>query len=170
MDAPHIPRGARVVVEPVSPDQWALGSPGTQGCASAPRYLWCKWASHYTFLDPSGALDVAHRHELGIEDYERTLGPALIAYYESRGFCWVVTGSTESGRAQADPSAVPHALAYYGALARQGEAVYRASPYSRGKGPVAFNFDWSFDYYPLAYARPGPEMAVYRLHGARCSR
>jgi hypothetical protein len=33
---------------------------------------------------------------------------------------------------------------------------------------VAFNFDWSFDYYPLAYARPGPLMTVYRLYGGRC--
>jgi hypothetical protein len=33
---------------------------------------------------------------------------------------------------------------------------------------VAFDFDWSFDYYPLAYHRPGPEMVVYRLHGGRC--
>jgi hypothetical protein len=164
----NIPRGARVVVEPVSPNQWALGAPGTRGCPSAPQYLWCKWASHYTFLDVSGSLDVAHRHELGIEDYERTLAPALIAYYESRGFCWVVTGSTESGRAQADPGAVQHALAYYRALARQGRVVYRSSPYSHGQRPVAFNFDWSFDYYPLAYHRPGPEMIVYRLHGARC--
>jgi hypothetical protein len=33
---------------------------------------------------------------------------------------------------------------------------------------VPFNFDWSFDYYPLAYARPGPEMTVYRLTGGAC--
>ena len=36
------------------------------------------------------------------------------------------------------------------------KVVYRASPYGEGKGPVKFNFDWSFDYYPLAYERPGP--------------
>jgi hypothetical protein len=34
---------------------------------------------------------------------------------------------------------------------------------------VAFNFDWSFDYAPLAYARPGPEMTIYRLRGGRCA-
>ena len=48
------------------------------------------------------------------------------------------------------------AIAYYRALAQQGEVVYRVSPYARGQRPVAFNFDWSFDYYPLAYAVPGP--------------
>ena len=39
----------------------------------------------------------------------------------------------------------------------------------RGAGPVEFNFDWSFDFYPLAYARPGPEMRIYRLKGGVCS-
>ena len=81
-----------------------------------------------------------------------------------------MSGSTESGRAYADPHAAPLAIAYYRALARAGQVVYRVSPYARGQGPVAFDFDWSFDYYPLAYARPGPSMVVYRLHGGRCAR
>jgi hypothetical protein len=106
---------------------------------------------------------------VGIEEYERTLSPALIGFYERHGYCWVVSGSTESGRAFADPKAVPLAIAYYRALARRGEVVYRSSPFVRGQGPVAFNFDWSFDYYPLAYHRPGPQMTVYRLHGGRCT-
>ncbi len=80
-----------------------------------------------------------------------------------------MSGSTQAGRAFADPKAVPQAIAYYAALAKQGEVVYRASPYSHGRNRVAFDFDWSFDYYPLAYYRPGPEMIVYRLHGGRCA-
>ena len=32
----------------------------------------------------------------------------------------------------------------------------RFSPYRDGAERPPFNFDWSFDYYPLAYARPGP--------------
>ena len=107
---------------------------------------------------------------LGIEDYVRTLSPALIGWYERGGYCWVITGSTESGRAFAAPRAVPQATAYYRALARQAEVLYSASPYTRGAGPVGFGFDWSFDYYPLAYRRPGPAMTVYRLHGGRCGR
>ena len=66
-----------------------------------------------------------------------------------------MTGSTEAGRALADPQAVPLAIAYYRALAAQGQVVYRASPYSHGQGPVAFNFDWSFDYYPLRLRAAG---------------
>jgi hypothetical protein len=169
----NIPRGADVVVEPVSPDQWAREAPGAPaGCAGAARlanYRWCKWPSLYTYINADGALDVAAHHEVGIEDYVRTLSPALIGYYQRRGFCWVVSASTESGRAFADPSAVPHAIAYYRALEREATVAFRASPYSSGHGPVRFNFDWSFDYYPRAYHRPGPTMTVFRLHGGRCA-
>jgi len=122
---------------------------------------------------PTAALEPGFTHEVGIEDYERTLAPALIGYYETHGYCWVVSGSTESGRALADPKEVPLAIAYYRELQRRGEVVYRASPYARGQGggreSVPFDFDWSFDYYPLAYDRPGPQMTVYRLHGGRCA-
>jgi hypothetical protein len=150
----HIPAGAPIVVEPIAPNGW-----GTR---------WNKYPSLLERIDPTGALQASPSRVAGIEDYERTLAPALIGYYQAHGYCWVVSGSTESGRAFADPRAVPRALAYYRALAREGEVVYRASPYARGKGPVAFDFDWSFDYYPLAYHRPGPEMTIYRLHGGRC--
>ncbi len=152
----YIPAGASIVVEPVAPDAW-----GTH---------WNKYPSLISRISPTGALEPNPTEKVGIEDYERTLAPALIGYYEAHGYCWVVSGSTESGRAQADPQAVPRAIAYYRALARRGEVVYRASPYARGHDPVAFDFDWSFDYYPLAYDRPGPQMTVYRLRGGRCTR
>lgn len=169
----NIPPGSKVVVEPVSPDEWAREPPGRPAsCPSATpesRYRWCKWPSLFTYIDANGALDVAAHHEVGIENYVRTLSPALIGLYEQRGFCWVVTASTESGRAFADPHAVPQAIAYYEQLAAQGTIEYSALPYGEREGPVAFNFDWSFDYYPWAYERPGPEMVVHRLHGGRCA-
>jgi 4-amino-4-deoxy-L-arabinose transferase-like glycosyltransferase len=166
----NVPKGALIVAEPVSPDEWAREiRPGTS-TASNP-YRWPKYASLLSRISADGKLEEnsGPLHEVGIEDYERTLSPALIGYYESHSYCWVVSGSTQAGRAFADPKAVPQAIAYYAALARQGEVVYRASPYSHGRNRVAFDFDWSFDYYPLAYYRPGPEMTVYRLHGGRCA-
>jgi hypothetical protein len=167
----HIPQSARIVAEPVSPDAWA-GDIGHFNPATADGLHWEKYDSLRSVFSSSGAYlgesESTRPPTVGIEDYERTLRPALIGYYESQGYCWVISGSTQYGRAYAEPGAVPEAIAYYRALAKQGQVVYRISPYSQGAGPVAFNFDWSFDYYPLAYARPGPEMTVYRLHGGRC--
>jgi 4-amino-4-deoxy-L-arabinose transferase-like glycosyltransferase len=163
----HVPAGAAIVAEPVSPDEWARETrPGTAR-ASNP-YAWKKYASLVSRITPTGALRSPARHALTIEDYVRTLSPALISYYESHGYCWVVSGSTQSGRAFADPRAVPHAIAYYRALASQGEVAYRITPYAHAARPVGFGFDWSFDYYPLGYYRPGPEMTVYRLHAGGC--
>ncbi|HEV3072286.1 MAG TPA: glycosyltransferase family 39 protein [Solirubrobacteraceae bacterium] len=162
----HIAKDAKIVAEPVSPDVWARDI-GQFNPATADGARWTKYPSlEEVFLN--GELVGPTGQTVGIEDYERTLRPALIGYYEREGYCWVIVGSTQRGRAMAEPNAVPEAVAYYRALARAGRVLYRVSPYAKGAGPVAFNFDWSFDYYPLAYHRPGPEMSVYRLSGGGC--
>ncbi len=161
----NIPAGARIVVEPVVPNAW-LNDTGGSG---AGRVRWIKFPTLRVVLNPATGMPEAAHRTVELEDYERTLSPALIGYYEQHGYCWVVSGTTQSGRAFADPQTVPHAVAYYRALKEQGEIVYHVSPYRPGKGPTAFNFDWTFDYYPLAFERPGPEMTVYRLHGGRCA-
>ncbi len=106
---------------------------------------------------------------VGLEDYERTLSPALVSLYQRDGYCWVVTGSTEQGRALADPREVPKAVAYYRALAKAAKRVLTVSPVGGGRTDVGFNFDWSFDYYPAAYVRPGPLVTIYHLHGGACT-
>jgi Dolichyl-phosphate-mannose-protein mannosyltransferase len=166
----NVPAGSKIVAEPVSPDEWARERrPGTSTATN--DYRWRKYPSLLSRISTTGALLQSGFSIVGIENYERTLSPALIGYYQRHGYCVVVTGSAQSGRAFADPGQAPLAIAYYRALRAQGEVIYRSSPYGRGKGPVAFNFDWSFDYYPLAYHRPGPTMTVYRLHGPpRCGR
>ena len=165
----HVPAGTAIVAEPVSPDEWAREvRAGTSTAAN--RYRWAKYASLLPRIAADGTLLARTLPKVTIEDYERTLAQSLLGYYRSHGYCVVVSGSTQSGRAYADQRAVPLAIAYYQALAREGEVIYRSSPYRSGARPVAFNFDWSFDYYPLAYARPGPEMTLYRLHGGRCAR
>ncbi len=165
----HVPVGAKVVVEPVVPDEW-VQDVGRPTLTTFDGDRWIKYRSLLSVIDAAGALRPAEAHTVSLENYEKTLSPALIPYYEQEGYCWIVSGSTESGRAFADPARAPHAVAYYRALARQAEVVYRVSPHRPGARPVAFNFDWSFDFYPLAYARPGSEITVYRLHGGRCAR
>jgi 4-amino-4-deoxy-L-arabinose transferase-like glycosyltransferase len=166
----HIPAGAGIVAEPVEPEEWARERAGS--ATPSNPYRWRLYPALNPRILPDGSIAPAYLNPVGLENYETTLHPALIDFYEREGFCWVITGSTESGRAFADPKAVPGAIAYYKALSQQGEVVYRASPYARGerggRETVPFNFDWSFDYYPLAYSRPGPQMTVYRLHGGRC--
>jgi len=167
----HVPRRARIVAEPISPDGWAREYPGDVPPARN-RGVWLKYPDLVDRLspsDPSGPL-LQRGRTVATENYVRTLSPALVDYYEGKGYCWVISGSTQAGRAFADPRAVPPAIAYYRTLAQRGEVVFRSSPYARGEGPVPFGFDWSFDYYPLSYERPGPSVTVYRLRGGRCAR
>jgi len=81
----------------------------------------------------------------------------------------VLTGSTQYGRAFAEPEEVPQAIDYYEELERRGEVVYRVSPYGSGEEVGKFSFDFSFNHYPLAYERPGPEIVIYRLSGGDCA-
>jgi hypothetical protein len=160
----HVPRGARIVLEPV-----VLGSWIEEGAGRRQTKRWHKYPALESVIAPDGKLAPQTAHTVALEDYETTLSPALIDWYERQGYCWVVSGSTESGRALADPPAAPLALAYYRALSAHAQAVYHVSPYSPGGSSTGFNFDWTFDYYPLSYRRPGPEMTVYRLPGGRCA-
>jgi 4-amino-4-deoxy-L-arabinose transferase-like glycosyltransferase len=159
----HIPRDTRIVLEPVVLGSW-LRDPALSG--SGPR--WVKYPALKSVISPNGSLAPQSSRTVALEDYEATLSPALIGWYERLGYCWVVTGSTESGRAFAHPHAAPLAVAYYRALAARAQVAFHVSPYASGSSAPAFNFDWTFDFYPLAYRRPGPEMTVYRLRSGRC--
>jgi hypothetical protein len=166
----NVPPGTRIVVEPgVVPDGWAqdIGDPSP---VTANGNRWAKYPTSRSRIDPdTGRLLPAPGIVVNIEDFEKTLRPELVSLFEREGYCWVVVGSTQRGRAEAEPEKVPRAIAYYRELERRGDVAYRASPYSEGRGPVTFNFDWSFNFYPLAYARPGPDMTVYRLRGGACA-
>ncbi len=94
---------------------------------------------------------------VNIEDFERTLRPALIDLYERAGYCWVVDRTrTQRGRAEAEPGKVPRGdrllPASWSAAATSPTRFARTR---RAAARVPFNFDWSFNYYPLAYDAPG---------------
>jgi len=162
----HVPAGTKMVVEPVFPDQWAadVGHPNP---ATRTGNRWNKWPTSRVRLNPDGSPVRGPGALVKLEDYEKTTQPALIDRYRRRGFCWVVTGSNQSGRAYADPRAVPQAIRYYAALKRSADLVHRVRPYDPGGKPVPFSFDYSFNYYPLRFSRPGPEIDVYRLRDCR---
>jgi len=175
----HLPAGARVVPEPVVPQAWLHEDPalGPRAGALRPRSAHDRWSVYPSLLARvvavgpagSGRWQVERRYAR-VEDYEHTLSPTTIDYYEQQGYCWVLTSSQQAGRAFADPSEASSAIDYYRALERDARVVYRISPYADGRSPGSFNFDWSFDYYPLADRLPGPEMTLYRLRGGSCAR
>jgi hypothetical protein len=165
----NVPPGAKVVIEPVVSDNW-----GTDVGMSLP---WTptgdRWYRYPTWLTDVGTngnpLPAGQRRYVVVDQYERTLRPALLDEYVSSGYCWVVLGSLQAGRAFAQPGDAPGATAYYRELANRARLMYHISPFSPGTHPVPFSFDWAIDYYPRQYRRPGPEMSVYRLFGGKCS-
>ena len=164
----NVPAGAKIVAEPVSPDQWAMdpGSPRAAGNGNR----WNKWPTSRSLVRNDGTIIRSGRGRLvKLEDYERTTRPELVGAYERGGYCWVLTGSTQFGRALAEPEEVPRAIAYYRELERRGDVVHRVSPYDAGAERVNFSFDFSFNSYPLAFHRPGPEIVIYRLRNGACA-
>jgi Dolichyl-phosphate-mannose-protein mannosyltransferase len=102
---------------------------------------------------------------VGMTAYARTLRPETIDFYRRKGFCLVMTMSVVRGRAENAKD--PQALGYYERIERESDLIFRASPYDRGAKPVKFDFDLSYNYYPTAFARPGPEVRIYRLRNCR---
>jgi hypothetical protein len=161
----NVPEGAKVVVEPIAPDQWAMdvGNPSRK---TGNGNRWIKWRTSRSRVENDGTIGSGRRVKL--EDYERTTRPQLVDSYARGGFCWVVIGSTQYGRAYAEPEQVPDAIRYYREMRRRGTLVHRVTPYDPGAKPIPFSFDFSFNWYPLRYDNPGPEVQVYRLRGGDC--
>jgi Dolichyl-phosphate-mannose-protein mannosyltransferase len=165
----HIPAGAKVVIEPVVPDNWATDV-GRSLPWTPTGERWRRYPTWLTDVDANGnPLPPGQLRYVVVDEYERSLRPALLDDYVNGGYCWVVLGSLQAGRAFAQPQAAPAATAYYAALADRARLAYHVSPFPRGAHPVPFSFDWSIDYYPRQYRLPGPEMSVYRLTGGKCS-
>lgn len=165
----HIPPGSLMVVEPI----YLLLSPTGEDAGGVHRLG--DQAPRWSFLDIPKALiraGLMYRREAlahkGPVKFEWLLRPGLIDVYEQTGACWVVTGSGQWGRAFATPELVPEAIRYYRELRHRATVVYRVNPYGDGKPLGSFNFDWSSDFYPLRFVRPGPEIAIYHLTGGRC--
>jgi hypothetical protein len=165
----HVPAGAKVVIEPVVEDNWATdvgrSLPWTSNGAR-----WQRYPTWLTNVDSNGnPLPAGEKRYVVVDQYERTLRPELLSEYTKSGYCWVVIGSLQAGRSFAQPELAPQAIAYYAQLANQSKLMYHVSPFGKGSRAVPFSFDWSIDYYPRQYSRPGPEISVYHLQSGRCA-
>ncbi|HUR77697.1 MAG TPA: glycosyltransferase family 39 protein [Acidimicrobiales bacterium] len=96
-----------------------------------------------------------------VERYAFTLRPTTLDAYVSGRYCVVVTASTQRDRAV--KAGVRGAVAYYRALERRATRIATFSPMRGGRAVPGFNFDISYNWYRLDYARPGPRVDVYRL-------
>ncbi len=165
----HVPAGSKVVIEPLVPDNWAEDVGHSLPFAETGERWW-RWPTWLTTLDRLGnQLPQGEHRFVLVDQYERNLYPALLDRYAQNGYCWVVLGSLQAGRAFAQPQDAPQAIAYYALLAHRARLVYHVSPFAKGARAVPFSFDWSIDYYPRQYRLPGPEMSVYRLTGGKCT-
>jgi 4-amino-4-deoxy-L-arabinose transferase-like glycosyltransferase len=165
----NVPAGSKVVIEPVVSDNWATDV-GTALPWTKTGERWYRYATWLSRFDSSGnLLPNGERRYVVIDQYERALQPALLEQYVQQGWCWLVIGSLQAGRAFAAPGAAPRAVEYYARLATRARLVYHVSPFAARSHPVPFSFDWSIDYYPRQYQLAGPEMSVYKLEGGKCS-
>jgi len=164
----HVPAGSKVVIEPLVSDDWATDV-GRSMPSTPSGERWSRYPTWLTDLDEHGnPLPSGQVRYVVVDQYERNLRPALLDEYVKGGYCWVVLGSLQAGRAFAQPQDAPAAIAYYAQLAERARLVYHVSPFPRAADPVPFSFDWSIDYYPRQFRLPGPEMSIYRLRGGRC--
>jgi hypothetical protein len=140
----HYPSALRVVIEPAVPARYyrRQGRGGLHGRKAFVRGF------------------AKHQAETRVQ-YPSLLEPEYLDSYRRAGFCLVMTMSLIEGRAV--NAKLPKALAYYERLRRESEVVFRASPYKDGAEPVRFDFDFSYNYYPSAYYRPGPEVTIYKM-------
>jgi Dolichyl-phosphate-mannose-protein mannosyltransferase len=161
----NIPAGTPIVVEPIVPREWYIDGGRPPQAGSQAGYRWPRFVRSREDIRALAKQFRGARRNADFANYEYTLFPGLIDYLRRKGVCWYVSGSMQSGRAFNNPARTPKAIRFYRALDREATLAYQASPYGKpGEGPKhPFQYDQSFDYYPLSFVRPGPVMRVYRL-------
>ena len=149
----------KVVFEPIAPTEW-YGVTAGGGRKTSKARQWTRFNRSRELIAELARDFPGARYPASFQNYERTLWPGMLDVYRRDGYCWIVTGSTQYGRARTEPHRVPEALDYYRELRRQADVKFRISPAER---LPRYQFDTSFNYAGDAYERPGPEMIVYRL-------
>ena len=156
----NVPQGTKVSFEPIAPTEWYGSTPGG-GAKAHPVQQWTRFNRNDAIIDELAKEHGGARRTANFQNYERTLTPGLIDVYRREGVCVIVTGSTQYGRAFAEPKRAPAAIKYYAALKREADVVFKTDP-TDGNLP-RYQVDKSFNYVDGAFKRPGPEMIVYRL-------
>jgi hypothetical protein len=158
----NVPQGTKVAFEPIAPTEWYGVTPGG-GPKADPARQWERFNRTQAIITELRKQFRGAGYPANFQNYERTLSPAMLDVYRREHVCWIVSGSSQYGRAQAESYRVPQALKYYKALRQQADVAFRASPVNAGDKLPRYQVDKSFNYIESAYHRPGPEMIVYKL-------
>jgi hypothetical protein len=158
----NVPQGTKVAFEPIAPTEWYGVTPGG-GPKADPARQWQRFNRSQAIIAELRKRFRGASYPANFQNYERTLTPALIDVYRREHVCWVVTGSSQYGRARAEAYRVPQALKYYKALRSQADVAFKTSPVGAGDTLPRYQVDKTFNYVESAYHRPGPEMIVYKL-------
>jgi hypothetical protein len=168
--ASHYPPQLRISIEPAIPDRFYRAAPDGQ------RPSWLSRCGPAGFAYRSaGGLRVCEPQEPGqfarpanklkSSNYHFALSPRAIEDMRFYGYCTVMTISLVRDRVERIGSR--KVRAYYRRLERESDLVKVWSPYRKGAKPPPFDFDLSYNYYPGAFERPGPEIRLYRLRSCR---
>jgi Dolichyl-phosphate-mannose-protein mannosyltransferase len=168
--ASHYPPQLRISIEPAIPDRFYRAAPDGQ----RPSWLGRCGPAGFAYRS-AGGLRVCEPQEPGqfarpanklkSSNYHFALSPRAVEDMRFYGYCTVMTISLVRDRVERIGSR--KVRAYYRRLERESDLVKVWSPYRKGAKPPPFDFDLSYNYYPGAFERPGPEIRLYRLRNCK---
>ena len=130
----NIPAGTQILVEPLVPKEWYRD--GGLPIVKDARFRWDRFVRNRADIDELAKRHPRSRSNADFANYTYTLFPGLLDFYRSRGVCWIVSGSGQSGRAFNNPERVPAAIDYYQQLASEATLRFSVSPFGPpGAGP-----------------------------------
>jgi Dolichyl-phosphate-mannose-protein mannosyltransferase len=159
----HIPAGTQIAVEPLVPKEWYADGARLPDPTKRTGYRWQRFVRTSADAKRLAKQFPGARRKADFANYVATVFPGQIDFLRSKGVCWIVSGSTQSGRAFNNPERVPQAIKYYKALNREADLRYRIAPFAGPKADNYFQYDYAVDFAPLRFSRPGPTMRVYQL-------
>jgi hypothetical protein len=159
----HIPAGTLIAVEPLVPKEWYADGARLPDPGSQRGYRWRRYVRTGDDVDALARRFPGARRPADFANYGYTLFPGMLDFLRRRGVCWIVSGSSQSGRVFNNPDRAPAAVRYYRALARRADLRYRVAPFGGPDAEHDFQYDLSTTSAPWRFHRPGPTMRVYRL-------
>ena len=168
--AANYPPQLRISIEPAIPDRFYRAAPDGRlpswlGRCPGPGFSY-RSAGGRRVCEPQEPGQFARpANKLKSSNYHFALAPQAIDDMRFYGYCTVLTLSLVRERVEEIGS--KKVRAYYRRLEREADLVKTWSPYRKGAKRPPFDFDLSYNYYPGAFYRPGPEIKLYRLRNCR---